>query len=267
MARNATKGAPVGRSGASFAGINPRVESEQAVLIVASNTELADFCDQMFGYISSGVQAYGGTVNVTAEQFRRYCVTAVKVRVERVIQNRWRQLGYLPTGMTVSEGWAIPTPMHDVLSSVGKTRIGTADISVFPIWDKAADELVVDKRERDFITRELRAAASQLGITLHAEISADVEGHRQTMILVYLPSLREWWSSTPFAREDAAASLILGATPVTSFQRGPDGADYVIVDTEQVASALAQLPLWMPDLRMERQVVVRYLTDMAALTK
>jgi hypothetical protein len=267
MARNATKGAPVGRSGASYAGINPRVESEQPVLIVASNNDLAEFCDAMFGYIAGGVEAHGGTVNITNEQFRRYCVTALKVRVEEVIRSKWRRLGYEYTGMTVREGWAIPTPMQDVISSVGTTSIGTTDVSVYPVWDKTADELVLTKDERDIITRHLRSAASQLGIPLHAELSADKEGHRQTMVLVYLPDLQEWYAREPFAREDAAASLLSGATSIHSVVRGNGGADYVIVDTEQVATALSHLPYWMPDLRMERQVVLRYLPEMAALTK
>jgi len=267
MARNATKGAPVGRSGASYAGINPRVESEQPVLIVASNTDLTEFCDQMYGYIAGGVNAHGGTVEFTADQFRKYCTTALKVRVEHVIRPLWRRYGYEYTNMSVHDGWAIPTPLQDVLSSVGRTRFGTSDVSVFPIWDKDSDELVLQVDERDFVTRHLRAAASQLGINLHSAISADLEGHRQTMILVYIPELGEWWSKEPFAREDAAASLLVGATPVRQLTRGSGGAEYVIVDTEQVATALTQLPLWMPDLRMERQVVVRYITDMAALLK
>lgn len=266
MARNGNKGAPVGRSGASYAGMNPRVESEQPVLIVANNDNLATFCDQMFGYIVGGVAAHGGTVEITDEQFRKYCVTALKVRVERVSHN-WRALGYMPTGMTVNEGWAIPTPLHDVLSSIGRTRIGTADVSVYPVWDKSADDLTIAKEERDYITRHLRAATSQLGIPTHAEISADVEGHRQVMILTYLPLSEEWWSTEPFAREDAAASLLTQATPIGTPIRGQGGADYVIVDTEQVATALTNLPIWMPDLRMDRKVVVRYLSDMAALIK
>jgi hypothetical protein len=237
------------------------------MLIVAANTDLADFCDQMYGYIHSGVSAHGGTVEFTEEQFKKYCITALKVRVEHVIRPKWRKYGYLPTNMTVTEGWAIPTPLQDVLSSVGKARIGTSDVSVYPVWDKSADELVLDEGERDFVTRHLRAAANQLGINVFDSISADFEGHRQTMTLVYLPATREWWSREPFAREDAAASLLIGATPIKEIVRGTGGPDYVIVDTEQVASALAQLPIWMPDLRMERQVVVRYLTDMAALTK
>jgi hypothetical protein len=235
------------------------------VLIVASNTELSGFCDQMYGYLEAGVQAHGGSIATTSEQFRKYCVTALKVRVEKVIRPKWRALGYDFTGMDVSSGWALPTPMHDVLSSVGTARLGVGEIDIFPIWDKQADALVIDKAERDFITRDLRSVSSQLGITMHDAISADVEGHRQTMVLVYLPHLAEWWSKEPVSREDAAASLLLGATTVRQVSRGTDGADYVIVDTEQVASALTQLPIWTPELRMERQVVVRYLNEMSRL--
>lgn len=259
------KSAPVGRTGASFTSLNPSVGSEQAVLIVANNDNLATFCDQMFGYIEAGVTAHGGSIAVTGADFRRYCVTAIKVRIEKVIRNKWRSLGFDYTGMTVDEGWAIPAPLMDVISSIGTTRLGTGEISVYPIWDKAADVLVMNKTERDAVTAHLRSAASQLGINLFSEISKDVEGHRQTMVLVYLPDTEEWWSNEPVSREDAAANLLAGSRLAENVVRGAGGADYTLVDTEQVAAALAHIPFWMPELRMERQVVVRYLTEMAKL--
>ena len=267
MARNnATKGAPVGRGGSSaHAGFNPRVESEQPVLIVANNSDLRLFATEMFGYIEASLEAQGGTIPITADEFVSYCATAIKVRVEHVIKTKWRALGHDYTGMTVDEGWALPTPMHDVLSSIGRVRVGTGEISVYPVWDKSADDLVMTKAQRDVVTRWLRSACSTLGISVHDAISKDVEGHHQTMVLVYLPDLAEWWSQQPFAREDAAANAIVGATPVTSVIRGAGGAEYSVVDTSQVATALSQLPMWMPDLRMERQVIVRYLAEMAKI--
>jgi len=235
------------------------------VLIFADNSDLRLFATEMHGYIEASLEAQGGQFGVTADEFVSYCATAIKVRVEHVIKPKWRAFGFEYTGMTVDEGWALPTPIHDVLSSIGRVRIGTGEISVYPLWDKAADGLVMMKADRDVITRRLRSACSTLGITVHDAISKDVEGHHQTMVLVYLPDIREWWSQQPFAREDATAHAIVGARQVTNVIRGAGGAEFSVVDTSQVATALAQLPMWMPDLRMERQVVVRYLPEAAKL--
>lgn len=266
MARNATKGAPPGRASSGiYAGSNPARESEQFVLIVADNDDLRRFASEMHGYIDGGVQAQGGTYPVTADDFVRYCVTAVKVRVEHVTRTKWRNLGHAFTGLTVDEGWALPVPMHDVLSSIGKVSLGSGETTVYPVWDATADVLVLNKVERDRITRETRAACSTLGISVFAEMSKDVEGHHQTMVLVYLPNLQQWWSQQPFAREDASIAAVLGTQNVVNVVRGPNGAAFDVVDTVQLAAVLAQIPLWMPDLRIDRQVVVRYLPEMAKL--
>jgi hypothetical protein len=235
------------------------------MLIVAANADLHEFCDQMFGQMEAGVAAHGGTLAFTAEQFRSYCITGIKVRVEHVSGRTWRSYGHDYTGMTVREGWAMPTPMMDIISSVGTARLGASEIRVFPVWDKAADGLVMNKAERDFVSQALRSAGRQLGFQTSDALSSDFEGHQQTMVLVYLPTYGEWWSKDPVSREDAAASLLLGLRYVEDVTRGDGGADWAIVDNEQVATALTHMPIWMPELRMERQVVVRYLTEMAKL--
>lgn len=262
----ARQGAPEGRNAPSYTGFNPRVELEQPMLIVADNSDLADFCDSMFGYIEASLEARGGRIEMDAQDFHKYCATAIKVRVEQVNRPRWRRLGYEYTGMTVTEGWALPTPMHDVISSIGETRVHSTETLVYPVWKSSADELVIDKERRDFITRQLRSACSTLGLSVHDAISKDVDGHHQMMILIYLPDVQEWWTRTPTTREDAAASMVLGSKPVRNVRRERGGAVYEDVDLEPLATALTQLPVWMPDLRMERQVVVRYLSELAKLT-
>lgn len=265
MASRGNKGAPEGRGGSGrFASFNPQVESEQYMLIVADNNDLAEFCGNVWSYIDSLVRTRGGSFNVSEDAFRSYVVTAIKVRVEHCTRPRWARFGHANTGMSVDEGWAIPVPVHDVLSSIGRVRLGTGDVTIWPVWAKEADHLVISGAERDRITRELRAACSSVGIRVFGEMSKDVEGHPQTMVLVYLPD-GQWVSSTPFEVQDAAKSMFMGVRPVTDVRRGSDGADYEVVDTEQVASALAQMPIWVPALRMERNVVVRYASEMAQL--
>lgn len=237
------------------------------MLIVAANADLATFCDQMYGQMDAAVNAHGGILTFTADQFKRYCITGIKVRVEHVTGRDWRALGHEFTGMTVREGWAMPSPMMDVISSIGKATIGLSEIRVYPVWDRSSDELVMDKAERDIISQALRSTGRQLGFQTSDALSADFEGHQQTMVLVYLPNAigGEWWSKEPVSREDAAASLLLGLAPIENVVRGDGGADWAIVNNEQVAAALAHMPIWMPELRMEREVVVRYLPEMAKL--
>jgi len=257
---------PKGRGGTSYSGFNHSRGSEQPMLIVANNDDLADFCNTMHGYIEASLDAQGGTLRVSQTEFLQYCATALKVRVEHVIRSRWRALGYEYTGMMVKEGWALPTPIHDVISSVGEVRVGAGETIVYPIWDKQADELVLSKSQRDEITRNLRSACTSLSISVHDAISKDVEGHHQVMVLTYLPHLEEWWMpQNPIAREDAAAHLVTGLRPVTDVIRGDGGAEFSVVDTQQIANALTQLPTWTPDVYMERRVVVRYLREHANL--
>lgn len=265
MGRSRPPGSSGGSTGSGYSGFNPYIEREQHMLIVASNSDLAEFSEMMFGQIEATLEAHGGRINVTREQFLKYCATAIKVRVEHVTKKDWRRLGHEYTGMNVHEGWALPVPLHDVLSSIGQARVGTGEILIKPVWDQQADDLTLQKEERDLITRELRSACSAIGIRTMLEMSSDIDGHYQTMVLVNVPSLNEWWHHDPIKREDAAAALIAGITPVTQVTRGAGGAEYAVVDVSSLASSLAQLPIWVPEYRMERRVVVRYLTEVSKL--
>lgn len=266
MARSGKQGAPEGRGGpARFAGFNPQVESEQHMLIVADNSDLSNFIRMMWDETRLLVEAHGGSFPVEYEDFRGYCLTALKVRVHHASRTKSHLWGSSVRGMSVDSGWALAVPFHDLLSSVGQVTIGSSETKVYPLWDTSADGLTITVDERDRITRELRAAYTAVGVRFFAEMSKDVEGHTQMMVLVRIPSRDHWVSRSPFDVRDAARSMLAGATPVTEVRRGTDGLEYAVVDVEQVADALAQLPFWMPELRMERNVVVRYLVEMARL--
>lgn len=266
MARsNAPKGAPQGRATTGcHPGPNPSRGFEQPVLIVADNTRLRDHISNIWHDVNARLAACGGTMTVTEDDLVRYFVTAIKVRVEHTTR-RVGQFGYRPSGMSVHDGWALPTPLHSILSSIGQVRIGGNELIVFPVWDKSADALVMNMEERDKVSREFGAVCGTLGISVFREISADREGHQQTMVLVYMEDSSDWWATQPFAQEDAAAASIVGTKMIYNVRRGDGGADFDVVDTAQLATVLAQLPLWMPELRMESQVVARYETDMAKL--
>jgi len=236
------------------------------MLVVATNDELGAFCDLMFHQIQAGLEAQGGTTPLQADDFRRYVATAIKVRVEHATRQEYRSLGNEYTGLNVSEGWAIPTPVHDLLSSLGVVRINGGEITCKPVWAPEANDLVLAKDERDRVTRELRSATSALGITTFPDMSRDPEGRHAVMVLTNIPELGEWWHDSPISREDAHSSMVLGLRSVSNVRRGSGGAEYSVVDTSALAQALTAMPFWIPEYRMERRVILRFTSEAAKLT-
>lgn len=270
MARNSAAGPPKGRGGSGlFASTNRKSEGTAFMLIVASNDDLAAFSDAIWYQIDAGIGVHGGEFRVSIEDMRKYIVTAIKVRVEHVTRRlnpNYRALGYEFTGMGVEEGWALPVPVHDLLSSLGEVRISEGASGIVPIWDKGGDAFLLTREERDTITFELRSAFTALGITFQYGMSREQGGRHQVMALTYIPSEGEWWSRDQIDQRDAHSNMLLGITPITDVVRGQGGAEYAVVDTSQVASALAALKLWVPDWTMERRTVVRFTNEAARLS-
>jgi len=237
------------------------------MLVVANNNSLTLLVNQMYDQMAAKVAAMGGNLEFTPEDFTSYIVTALKVRVEFVLRGRWRGLGYTPTGMDVRDRWAIPVPVHDILSAIGRVVVGTSGLQITPLWATEVDELVLTRQQRDFITPRLQSAAQACGFKVLDAISADPEGHQKVMILTYLPTRREWWATEPVGREDGSTALVAGLIPVTSVERGVNGPTYTIVDTEQVATALELVPAWIPPLTLGLQTVVRYTAELADMSR
>jgi len=268
MARTETgNGGRNGRTQGPTSGLNIAIPTEQFMLVVANNNSLTLLIDSMYDQMSAKVAAMGGTLEFTLEQYTKYVVTAIKVRVEFVLRGRWRGLGYEPTGMDVRDRWVIPVPVHDVLSAIGRVVVGASGLQISPLWASEADDLVLTRQERDFITPRLQSAAQACGFKTLDSISADQEGHQKVMILTYLPTRREWWATEPVGREDGSTALVTGLIPVTSVERGRGGPAYTIVDTEQVASALELVPAWIPPLTLSLQTVVRYTAELADMSR
>lgn len=270
MARNSATGAPKGRGGSGvFSRSNRKSEGTAYMLVVATNDDLARFTDNIWYQLDAGIRMHGGEFRITQEQLRRYFVTATKTRIEHVTRAQspnYRALGFEYTGLNVKEGWALPNPMHDLLSSLGEVKIGGGEALILPVWDKGADTLLLTREERDFVTLELRSAMTGLGIQHQNDISRDVEGRHAVMVLTYIPSEDEWWHDSPIDQQDAHRSMLLGLRPVTDVVRGDGGADYTLVDTSQVATVLSALKLWVPEWTMERQVVARFTNEAARLS-
>lgn len=235
------------------------------MLVVASNDDLGRFSDDIFHQIEAGLEARGGTTALTADVFRKYVVTAIKVRIEKVLFREYSRVGNKYTGMRVEEGWVLPTPVHDLLSSLGEVSIGNGSVRIVPVWAPEANDLVLTKEQRDAVNPLLRSALTTLGVSYQTDIARDSEGRHQVMVLTYIPQTGEWWSNDPIAREDAHASMLLGLTPVTGVEPGQDGAQYTLVDTSAMAMALSTMRLWIPEWTMERRVVARFAHEAARI--
>lgn len=253
-----------GKSSQSFSEVNRFKEGSQFVLIVANNADFGSFAALMYSELRALLDGHGGDTAVTEEEFARYLITAVKVRSERAGAQWFLAHGNTRTNIPLDSGWALPTPVMELLAGIGEVTIGSGDVKVYPVWSKEADDLVLTLEERDVVTRNLRAAFSSVNVPFHTAIPADRDGDFTVMTMTYFPHLEEWWSNEAISRENAATNMLLGLTPVT-VERLPRSAEYTVVDTEQLAAALASLPVWVPDLAMHRRVIVRYLVEMARL--
>jgi hypothetical protein len=264
---NHGSGAPNGHSQGAYGSYNPAVGVEQLMLVVANNSDLREFVSMQFDQMRYMVDANGGRMDLELDEFIKYVVTGYKVRVEYVTKGTWRALGYRETGMHPKDRWAMPVPSHDAISSVGKTNLGTAGAQIIPVWDRESDELVLTREQRDVVTLKLNTLTQRFGIPTASTLSTDMDGHHQVMILTYLPQREEWWAHEVFGREDAAASMVAGLRPVTVVEATKGGPEFAIVDTDQLASDLSSLSLWVPPLKLDKTTVIRYNVEMANLQK
>jgi len=264
---NHGSGAPEGRAQGAYGSFNPAVGVEQLMLVVASNSDLRTSVGHMFSQLAYLVDANGGIMNLAEEELLRYAVTGYKVRVEYVTKGKWQSLNYRRTQMHPKDQWAMLVPLHDAISAVGMTQLGTAGVRIVPVWDPESDELVLTREQRDQITLKLNTLTQRFGIQTASTLSTDIDGHHQVMILAYLPEREEWWAHEVFGREDAAAAMLGGLRPVSLAEVTSAGPRYEIVDTDSLATSLSSMSLWVPPLKLDKTTVVRYQIEMANLQK
>jgi hypothetical protein len=268
MARSNGNGPASGRGQYPTFGVNHFLSGEQFMLVVATNSDLQALITNMYAQIEYMLGARGGVALISYEEFAAYVVTAFKVRVEFVLRARWRQLGYQSTGMDVRDKWALPMPVHSVLSTIGTAQIGSQGTQILPLWDTGADALVLSREQRDLITPKLKAIAHLCEFPLAETISADADGVVKVMSMTYLPTQQVWLSMEAAGMEDAANHGFAGLTPVSAVQSNRGGAVYTIVDTEQLATALrGTLEMWIPPLSFAKQTVIRYMAELAEVRK
>lgn len=235
------------------------------MLVVAVNDDLAFLCEELVLDLQNRLASQGGGTDLTVDEFQRYVTTAIKVRVEHIDRKLFKGHGNQDTGMNVDRGWALPVKVHDMLSGLGMVKLDDGLTTIRPVWDTASNHLVMEPSERDVVTRKLKAAFTGLNILFQEDISKDVDGRHSVMVLTYLPEAGVWQSRTPIDRESAMNSMLMGLRPVTNVTRGRGGAEYALVDTDAVVTALEQLPFWVPEWRMLRSVVIRYQRETTAL--
>jgi hypothetical protein len=240
---------------------------EQLMLVVGNNPNLRTFVSHQFNQLAYMADANGGVLNLALDELVSYVATGYKVRVEYVTKGKWQQMGFRRTFMHPKDQWAMLVPSHDAISAIGITEIGTAGVRAVPVWDKESDDVVLSREQRDSITLKLQAITQRFGIPTASTLSTDIDGHHQVMILAYLPEREEWWAHEVFGREDAAASMVAGLRPVTVVEATKGGPEFAIVDTDQLASDLSSLSLWVPPLKLDKTTVIRYNVEMANLQK
>lgn len=267
MARNESgRGGQQGRGTGPFSGYN-FISMEQFMLVCAYNDSFVRMNEHMYNQLRAGVEVHGGELGFTEDELLKYNITGIKVRIEFVDPPRWRELGYTPTGMNVRNRWAILSPVHSIISAIGPVRLGASGLQIVPVWDQSSDEYVLTRDRRDAITPMIESAAQMGGYKVYDAISSDSEGHQKVMLMTYIPSREEWWVTEPVGVEDGTAALATKLTPVTSVARGRGGAEYAIIDTDQLADQLSVIPAWVPPLTLGRRIVVNYLIDQANLAK
>jgi len=259
-----SRGAPEGARDNRYSGFNDAVGVEQLMLVVAYNSDLTDLTNRIFEQFDAMASAHGGEVKFTSDELMRYFATALKVRTEHVLKQKWRTFGYERTLMSVHDEWALVIPLHSVLSSLGKVTHGPLESRIMPVWDPEGDELILTAAERDRLTAVIRMACKQYGVPFESHISKDLDGHAQVMLLT--PVVDGWWSWEPVSREDAAAAMVTGLQPATVTSDGR-GAVVTRMDATQLATALAYLPTWVPPYVMKRHTVIRYIQEMADVVK
>jgi len=268
MARSNGNGPASGRGQYPTFGDNHFLSGEQFMLVVAVNNDLQALTTNMYAQIEYMLGARGGQQLITYDEFSAYVITAFKVRVEFVLRARWRQLGYQSTGMDVRDHWALPMPVHSILSTIGTAQIGSQGTQILPLWDTGADAFVLNREQRDLITQKLKSIAHLCEFPLAEAISADSDGVAKVMSMTYLPVKQVWLSMEAAGMEDAANNGFAGLTPVTNVETVRGGATYTIVDTEQLATALlGVLEMWLPPLLFSKHTVLRYTAELAELRK
>lgn len=225
------------------ADISERVETEVPVLVIADDTNLRNFSAMVFEQIDTLVRQNGGAPSFTEEELLRYFVTAMKVRVERSTPPHIR---LVRTNMRTDDRWALPPTLAYVINAIGQVRYGPGEVLFYPVWNKAADDLVMSQQERDRMTARLRSLEAS-GLRFVRAIESKREGVIKVMVLTFMntPSGGEWVSPEPVGVVDAFTASLTGLRPVGGLS--------------------TETPVWLIPYKVDERKVVQYLPESALL--
>lgn len=214
MAQNGmANGVPEGLHGASkvLSEPNPLLTTTDYVTVMQDASFVQHFVHSMFESMEYFVSSTGGRLSFNEQDLFKYYLSAVFARVNRSTQPDKRIRLQHETG-SVFDQWFLPDIMAYLANQVGRVEAGPKDmVTYYPIWEKDANEHVLDRSEHARITAALRATSS-FGVSLARGLGSAREGTPVVMTLTYYgnPGQGHWAYREPFRVSDAVESCLLG---------------------------------------------------------
>jgi hypothetical protein len=118
---------------------------------------------------------------VSNDAFRRYCYTAVRVRIARVRNER----AELTDGIRCDSEWALPTQIARLLSGLGRVLLEAPIVLIQPIWNDEHNAELLKRRDFDLVSRGLRSfERTTQGVVLAHQIEGQKTGDAALMSLI-----------------------------------------------------------------------------------
>jgi len=231
---------------------------EKGKVITPLQGTLNEFADTVYDQLDALGAARGGGLRFTREEHFGYMYTALCVRVEHVSKGRWLQLGHTRNyDYGVHEGWAVLPPLEYVLASVGNASYGPAAIQVYP--DLSAPTPVLEKRERDRITAEIRGICSANAVRYSTVLPKDYDGHKDVMLLTYVDN-----TTSESVTYDTLTAMWLAPTGQCTVEDAIIASIIGLRDPE-VVPGMGVPSMWFPQVHVKDTTVRRYLVEFSRL--
>lgn len=220
---------------------NPARMGEVQVLVSVHNADLEDFASRVHSELNSKLVVIGGEMTVTREELLKYFATAIYSRV------MWVNHTMDGNSFRPNEAWALPVPMHLVVSALGRVETDQGTVYV-PMWEAAGNDYLLSREEWEDVTRRL-AALEPYGLRMVKALEKDEKGVEKVMSLLRLDTDEGefFFANVPPHALECLVALIAGLTP----------AETVTMPTH---------PALVPGFRLNRTWVVRWRHDFAKLS-
>jgi len=153
-----------------------------------------------------------GSFTVTREEWMMYAFTALRSRLARVNDESGQ--------IRSDDEWQIPSLLATILNGIGKVTIDAPAMMYRPVWNKAYDNMLLNRVEWAVVTTKLRALASdrdQAKFIFVRNLSGDRTGDRLVMDLIPVRdgngTIRQLRSDEPIDGVAAFVYLAMGFAP------------------------------------------------------